>query len=301
MLQREVKAAFNCDSVEISPRHDNVFVGMYEYDESSSNRGGGFLILNGQGEIKKEFNADFGCLDAKWLDEDRITIACSDGIIREYAMHADKLESETPVVDEPSSRITANILMTIDTNDRFTAVISAKGELALCEQGIMKSKWVAHSPVLESWCCALRPSGNMVVTGSDDCSLKYWDIGTGELIHHDKKNHTLGTTCIEFLNDHQMLSGSYDERIRLFDIRRLDLPLEEAKSIGGIWRLKASYDKLYVAACYGGCQVLNLNTLQPIVEEYANHKSMAYGIHPSGPNSAVSCSFYDRSIQYWSF
>jgi diphthamide biosynthesis protein 7 len=274
---------------------------MYEYEESSGSRGGGFLILDNQGAVRKTHPAEYGCLDAKWLDNDLITIACSDGVIRNYSVEKDEIVSEVPVVGNPTSTCTANILMTIDHVSGITATITAKGQLGITENGAVRQEWEAHSPIIESWCCAINPSATTVVSGSDDCSLKYWDLRTGELTHHDKRTHRLGTTCIEFLNEHELLSGSYDDRIRSFDMRMLGQPLREVKSIGGVWRLKPFEDKLFIAACYGGCQVLQLDNFEMEVNKYTKHESMAYGIHPLGGTNVVSCSFYDRSIQYWSF
>jgi WD40 repeat protein len=108
----------------------------------------------------------------------------------------------------------------------------------------------------------------------------------------------MGTTCVEFLDENTLLSGCYDDRIRKFDLRHLAVPVSEFKSIGGIWRMKPHSGKLYVAACYGGCQVLRLDTFD-LVEEYKGHESMVYGIGALGDSNVVSCSFYDKSIRFW--
>ena len=299
MLKTSFKAPFNCDSVEVSPALDKVFVGMYEYEESSSTRGGGFLLTDADGNRTATVEGEFGCLDAKWLDNSIFVIACSDGLLRWYDSHKQVFAHATTVVNSTTSS-TDNILMTVDTVGNTTAAISAKGSLAILEGQDVKNQWEAHSPVYESWCCGLSPNADVVVTGSDDCALKYWDVRTGELTHHDRRNHTMGTTCIEFLDDHTLLSGSYDERVRKFDTRNLSIPVSEFRSIGGIWRLKVHQESLYIAACYGGCQVVTLDGFEPVVPEYRGHESMAYGIGALGNGIVVSCSFYDRSVQFWS-
>ena len=301
MLTRRIDAPSNCDSVEVNPSSNTIFIGMYEYEESSSSRGGGFLILDAKGDEKSRIVSDYGCLDAKWLSDDLITIACSDGLIRNYSKSLDKIVQEIPIVSKPSSSDTSNIIMTIDSVNGITAIITANGRLALTRDAVVTRQWEAHSPVLESWCCGLNPDASVVVTGSDDCSLKFWDTTSQDLLHHDKRNHRMGTTCIEFLDNNMLLSGSYDDCIRLFDMRNLAEPVNGVKSIGGIWRLKPFYNRLLVAACYGGCQILELDTLEPIVAEYTGHDSIAYGIGALDLNRAVSCSFYDKSIQFWEF
>lgn len=301
MLRKEIKTPFNADSVEVSPDLSSIFVGMYEYDEASSTRGGGFMILDSEGNLKLEEKTEYGCLDAKWVSNDIISIACSDGFLRWFSYADDNVFHETPCVLAPNSNDTSNIIMTIDTVQENTACITAKGQLLFLKNTDVVQSWQAHSPVFESWCCALNPSGNIVVSGSDDCSLNYWDTRSCELILSDKRNHRMGTTAVEFLSDVTLLSGSYDEYIREFDIRNQSTPVREIKSIGGIWRIKPFEDKLYVAACYGGCQVLRLTNLEIILPFYSGHQSMAYGIGALGNSQAASCSFYDKSVQIWSF
>jgi diphthamide biosynthesis protein 7 len=133
--------------------------------------------------------------------------------------------------------------------------------------------------------------------------MKVWDARSSDLVHQDKRSHSMGVTCLEFLSDNIILTGSYDERIRKFDLRNPSVPLVEFKSIGGIWRLKPCEKYLLVAACYGGCQILAEDecSYKYVVPEYKGHDSMAYGIASLGEGKAVSCSFYDRSVQFWSF
>lgn len=298
-------APHNCDSVEINDRRDLIFVGMYEYEESSSSRGGGFLIMNPKtGKIENTIvTTEYGCLDAKWTSNSDLVIACSDGNIRTYSNDTQIVSCALVVDSSNSNNSTAKILMALDVQNTLCAVISAKGQVSLLEIESLASplmSWEAHSPVIESWTCALSPTANVLVTGSDDCCLKFWDTKSSDLIFSNSKSHRMGTTAIKFLNDNELLSGSYDDRIRRFDLRNLSEPIMEQKSIGGIWRLKPENDKLFVAACYGGCQILSLNDLLPIIT-YAEHKSMAYGIAPIDAKTAVSCSFYDKQVLCWEF
>ena len=305
MLRRAISAPFNCDSVEVNDSLDTVFVGMYQYEESTLERGGGFLITNSNGDILAEGNHDFSCLDAKWIDTTTIALACSDGVLRVLNTERNEITSNLPVVDLPSSADTSNILMTVDSVLDCTATITAKGKLCIVKDFLtLESSWQAHSDVMESWCCALSPTAQLVASGSDDCCMKVWDVRSSDLVHLDKRNHSMGVTCLEFLSENIILSGSYDERVRKFDLRNPSVPISEFRSIGGIWRLKPYKNLLLVAACYGGCQVLtetNSETYVPVVPEYKGHDSMAYGIGCLGDSSAVSCSFYDKSIQFWSF
>jgi diphthamide biosynthesis protein 7 len=187
------------------------------------------------------------------------------------------------------------------------ATITAKGELSIVSDWAAEPvKVQAHSPILESWSCALSPDTKLVGTGSDDCVLKIWDsrcLKEGPSIQNEK-SHSMGVTCIEFLqgDSHHLLTGSYDDRIRRFDLRNLSQPVLERKTIGGVWRLKPwENDRLFVAACYGGCTVVRMDDFEPIVTNYTEHQSMAYGIGALSINCVVSCSFYDKLVQFWCF
>jgi len=248
-------------------------------------------------------NKEWGALDACWTDtENRIVLASSDGIVRVYdctEMSNPICSGEIKAVDIPGSEKTENILMTIDAKGDMWSTITAKGEIALFRESHLISRFDAHSNVIESWACSLSPDTTMVASGSDDCSLKIWDTRTNELVMQNTRSHMMGTTCLEFMSDTDILTGSYDDRIRRFDLRSLREPVTERKSIGGIWRLKPFGDRLFVAACYGGCSVVNINDFNPIASEYTEHESMAYGIGVLDCDLAVSCSFYDKLVSYW--
>ena len=301
-----VNLPHNCDSVEINHARDRVFVGMYEYEESSSSRGGGFAMLDREGEVRHVYvNKDWGALDACWSSrDDTIVVASSDGIVRVYDctdIDNPACVGETQAVQTPGSDKTENILMTIDMKGNMWSTITAKGELALFRDGNVISRIEAHSRIIESWACSLTHDTNMVASGSDDCALKIWDTRTSELVMQNTKSHTMGTTCLEFMSDTEILTGSYDDRIRRFDIRHIKEPVTERKSIGGIWRLKPCGNRIFVAACYGGCSVVDFADFRPIVSEYTKHESMAYGIGALEESCAVSCSFYDKLVTYWDF
>ncbi|CEM10109.1 unnamed protein product [Vitrella brassicaformis CCMP3155] len=193
--------------------------------------------------------------------------------------------------------------------------------------------WCAHD--LETWTIALQPTPaapdqlhgacRLIATGADDCVMKIWDarVGFDAPVAHNRREHPMGVTAIAFhdTDEHTLLSGCYDEHVRVWDLRSIGSPTSSFKSSGGVWRIKwdstlrrsspgqgPSVDRLMVAACHGGCQIWQTQPTATgeyeLLHEYTGHGSMAYGI-ASVPSAApgahyyASCSFYDRKLALW--
>merc|ERR1712107_151308 len=110
-----------------------------------------------------------------------------------------------------------------------------------------------------------------VISGGDDCRCKIWDLRQLDMTAYPKPTHVVGeeefdagVTSVAFhpFLDHVFATGSYDESLRIWDIRFLQQPIHKTQSCGGgIWRLKwhpHEKTKLLVAAMHGGCQILNV-------------------------------------------
>ncbi|KYF41126.1 WD domain, G-beta repeat-containing protein [Toxoplasma gondii ARI] len=166
------------------------------------------------------------------------------------------------------------------------------------------ASWRAHEA--EAWCIAFDPHehGNTMATGADDCIVRLWDlrcrefttVGSNEdesvpaaLVMENKRSHSMGVTSITFFPDdpNLLLTGSYDEAVRIFDRRHLQSPLTSYKVSGGVWRLKwhtpekQSRRLLLVAACHGGGELWRVGDTKSDIERlgvFSGHQSMTYGI-----------------------
>ena len=121
-------------------------------------------------------------------------------------------------------------------------------------------------------------------------------------------------------------SGSYDEDVRVWDVRTLRRPVSTFSTGGGVWRLKwhphPDRGDLLLAACmHAGVCVLDVasSARSPTVgasaggeatglaAKFTRHASMAYGadwcrLTPSLNSRTplvASCSFYDRLLCLW--
>jgi WD40 repeat protein len=57
---------------------------------------------------------------------------------------------------------------------------------------------------------------NKIMSGSNDRTIKLWDVNTGQCLH-TLKGHTDWVRCLKF-DDSKMASGGFDETIKLWDM-----------------------------------------------------------------------------------
>jgi diphthamide biosynthesis protein 7 len=191
---------------------------------------------------------------------------------------------------------------------------------------------------LEAWTLAFTPDGQGVYSGGDDSVLSYSSEISGLQEPHlrsswaDRRIHEAGVTAILPLqgnpDKHLVVTGSYDDRIRLLEIpstgrRKV---LAEANLGGGVWRLKAlvpiTFDSteegldgvLLLASCmHAGARILRLSRSGhddwhfEVLAKFDKHKSMNYGSDcqsqatERGQRTFVTTSFYDRLLCLWRY
>ena len=188
--------------------------------------------------------------------------------------------------------------------------------------------WEAHT--LEAWVATWSPyqHGNIVYTGGDDAAFCGWDTRdtqNASRVFLDRKTHTAGVCCIVESPKQEgiILTGSYDQKIRVWDNRHTLRPIcqAEADTGGGVWRLKPHPDDpdVLLAACmhYGFSLFRIQNSGQGGSWEienclrYPHQQTLAYGAawshasragckRPIEGSLVATCSFYDNLLHIWS-
>lgn len=200
---------------------------------------------------------------------------------------------------------------------------------------------VLNTHDLEAWTLAFTFSGRGVFSGGDDGTLRYSSIRSSESTELgedskvpvpayswiEKKIHNAGVTSILPLSEDIVVTGSYDDHIRVIHVptHGRKILLAEANVGGGVWRLKkiiqdpeiwegqAEASFIIVASCMhvgtriitlkmSNCHVWNIEVLA----RFEEHKSMNYGsdVQPQKngySNTIVSTSFYDKLLCVWRF
>lgn len=74
----------------------------------------------------------------------------------------------------------------------------------------------------------LAAQPDVVYSGSDDSSLKGWDLRQppDTPIFTNRRTHTAGVCCMQSspAAEHLLVTGSYDESVRVWDLRMLHNP-----------------------------------------------------------------------------
>ena len=295
-------------------------------------------------------------------EEPILAAAMADGSIRLYKLLSSTLSTHQGFIGDQGlqelSRCQActhpanavekigNMSLSLDWDpfEQTRIVVSgSKGSLSIVQATESGSKlereveWQGHS--LEAWCVAFsHQHRNLVYSGSDDAILKAWDLrmdldlgpssdpSPPQSIFVDRKTHGAGVCTISPhpLSPHLIATGSYDEKVRVWDARSQSKPLliAEVGTGGGNWRLRwhPTNPTLLLAACmYNGAAVIQWDQEKEDKEDegsirghlkvkccHEGHESITYGAdwyRDEGDKKsmlAATCSFYDRSLHLWS-
>jgi len=269
-----------------------------------------------------------GVFDIKWRKPSPNLVPClgqasADGSLRLYTLQDD---NDRPTLLETSNLdIDSSMCLSLDWSPLHPqlAISHSNGTLTIIDVGQsspqVSDSTEAHS--LETWITSYDSwHPTVLYTGADDCHFCAWDLRQGldnSPIFRNKKSHTMGVCSVQSNSqvEHCLITGSYDEKLRVWDMRMSGLPVVQMEMGlgGGVWRLKwHPLDKrLVLAACmhHGFVVVRVEGDNMEVVEEYKGHESLAYGADwyqgtwkrekSEFRSLAATCSFYDKALHVW--
>lgn len=238
--------------------------------------------------------------DFYWSSDKIISVAVAHGTPLFYELIDESLVPLNASCEsdfEMTLSVTGSLDKMITSDNRGTLRVSA----LLGDSLEVLEEWTGHDA--EIWYVSQhRFDKNLFYSGADDGVMRGWDTRLGNVpVFTDRKSHEAGVCCVvgDPSREYIFASGSYDEKVRIWDHRALQKPLEAVECGSGAWRVIWNPEKANefgVAAMRAGFKIFN--NLQVVREESVGQEAVAYGLDLAG-DSIVSCSFYNNSCQIW--
>ncbi|BBN10762.1 diphthine methyl ester acylhydrolase [Marchantia polymorpha subsp. ruderalis] len=219
--------------------------------------------------------------------------ASADGTLRLHELQDDPTSSAAELHETSRADVSSSMCLFVDwapnSCEPQLAVSHSDGSLSVIDVGQADpqviSSWAAHG--FEAWIVSYDTWKPQIVhSGGDDSQFCCWDLrDTQRPAFRDRKTHQMGVCSIQSspLRENILVTGSYDEHVRLWDLRMLHKPVVQAELGlgGGVWRLKwhHSDSQLLLAACmHNGFAVARVGDDEiEVLERYEEHNSLAYG------------------------
>lgn len=227
-----LKLEENPACIQYSPEH-SLIVSTYQL-EGEDSRIGSFLVLNSDLQIEYAVKPSGGIFRFNFArrNPSLIYAALTTGRVGLVDLKSRRL-SETQTVSE-------GMLLDLDDRNGKFVVSDDRGNLSLVDEESFRttSTWNAHclpctsDSKCEVWSCAWLDA-NTCASGADDSLLKVWDTRV-ELKRPAMVNrsHAGGVVFLERREDFNLITGSYDEHVRIFDMRNLSTVLISTK----VWK-----------------------------------------------------------------
>ncbi|CAH9072133.1 unnamed protein product [Cuscuta europaea] len=330
----------NADAVEFCPQESFQHVlaaSTYTLQEGDHpSRSGSISLFDvnvEEGRLDLMFRAErTGIFDIRWSPDGGnssplLAQADADGFVRVHRLECSSGGSEVQgnyLEEIAHDHVSSSMCLSVDWNPLGTSITVGLSDgsisiLSLHESQLKTQEWTAHD--FEVWTTSFDiHQPQLVYSGSDDCKFCCWDLRhdtSKSPIFKNIKTHTMGICCItKNPNDpNALLTGSYDEHLRIWDVRSMSRPIcQRSISLGGgVWRIKfhpTTPDLVLIACMHNGFSVVDVKGDEPkVIETYKEHASLAYGadwqkgslcIEGEKTNAVVAtCSFYDRLLRVW--
>ncbi|XP_058087795.1 uncharacterized protein LOC131234831 [Magnolia sinica] len=330
----------NADAVEFCPHHlfhHVLAAATYTLQEGvQPNRSGSISLFSVDVDAGLELLHRIetaGVFDIKWNQGQANTHpllaqADADGFLRlhRFGYSSDVPESRGAILGEVGvEKVDSSMCLCLDWNPSSTslAVGLSSGSVSIVAlkeaQLQIWQSWKAHD--FELWTTSFDThQPQLLYTGSDDCRFSCWDLRESHTVSvfQNTKTHKMGVCCIAKspMDSNALLTGSYDEFLRVWDVRSTSKPINETSIClgGGVWRIKhhPNMPGLVLAACmHNGFAVARIESGNvEVVETYGKHESLAYGADwqhgglcmEDGKEKGTivaTCSFYDRLLRIW--
>jgi WD40 repeat protein/transcriptional regulator with XRE-family HTH domain len=202
------------------------------------------------------------------------------------------------VFTEDFDAITA---MAISRSGQSWAALSRRGEVRVWrEEGkLLHLAWQAHTNT--TLALAFSPDERTLASGSEDGSVKLWDVESGALLWSGW--HTKVTLCLAFSPDGSLLaSGSQDGSVRLWN-PKLGTPVEDIPHPGPVFSLAWSPDGRLLASgdVAGTIRLWERQQSRParLWQTLSGHTTLVRGLTFAPDGSVLASASWDSTVKLW--
>ncbi|CAH2352029.1 diphthine methyltransferase [[Candida] railenensis] len=314
---------------------NTVLIGTYQLEKESGTRHGSVEVYKfDQENLAKvsTIHTAGAVLDIKINphDSSNVVTAHSTGNLMVWKYENGSISEINDMhIFEPDTLVTSIFFSPLSANLLLATLTTGESAIINIETGTLTMLHTQHN--LECWTGSFGEVGqlqNVVYTGGDDARAIAHDLRTNEMIWStNTRHHTAGVVSIlspgpnwNSSNGSQIWTGSYDDHLRVFDLRVTDKvnpalmvgifprALKEENLGGGVWRLIPSKvdrdDRVLICCMYDGARIAQPDSENDFsVTRYfkGDHESMCYGGDWTNEGErVVTCSFYDNIVQTWS-
>ncbi|TGZ85726.1 WD40 repeat-like protein [Ascodesmis nigricans] len=262
-------------------------------------------------ELLQTVPAPGAILDLKFSPHSPSTIAIATtlGCIHIYTLSADTLTvSPTPTqtlfvgTSDEDLILSLNFSPTNPTEIAFTTTAGQVGfvDITSAEEA---RRWDTHD--LEAWTCEYTRDGHGLYSGGDDSVITFRDLRAGMESWRDRKTHGAGVTAVlcspELEAKGEMVSGSYDEVVRVWDVRGVRRRVVDEVGVGGgAWRVgQMGVGMWVVSGMQAGPRVVRRGEeggLEVVMEWEAMNLNYGCAWMEERPERVFWCSFYDKVV-----
>jgi WD40 repeat protein/tRNA A-37 threonylcarbamoyl transferase component Bud32 len=165
-------------------------------------------------------------------------------------------------------------------------------------RGQEKKRFSGHSGSIK--CLAFSPDGKRLITGSDDKTIRLWDVGTGREVQRFSR-HTAAITALAFVaHTNHFASASKDQTVRLWDIRSgLEIELFDAHA-GAVLDIAVSADGKRLASGHFDTilRIWDIATARE-VGQCVGHKQMVSAVAFTPDGERLLSAGQDQTLRLW--
>ncbi len=182
---------------------------------------------------------------------------------------------------------------------KTTCLRSLTGSLTTPNEPLIRTL-TGHSGSV--WSVTVTPDGEQVISGSQDGTIKIWNLNSGNLIctisAHDDSVHTIATTA----DGLYVISGSHDTTIKIWNLKTGQLVRTLRGHFGSVNTVILTPDgsKIISASSDSSLKIWNIKTGEVLHTLIGHTRSVqAVTIVFSKNNKWVISGSYDKTIKVW--